>query len=193
LRTLNEAECNYNIWDQEFTALIFSLEQWKPLLAHTNIPVQIFSDHTNLAYYQHLQKINCHVARGINTLAQYNFEIIHKPGPQNRMNALSRRPDYPMGGDNNQGVTALPDTLFVQTIELSPLFQKVLAAQEREARQVALMAKENRLDSANHHWTKNRHPVVLNDVELICELVRHYHDTAIAAHPGAATTLLALA
>jgi hypothetical protein len=133
------------------------------------------------------------VAQGINTLAQYNFEIIHKPGRQNRADALLQRPDYPTGEDNNQGVTALPDTLFVCTIGISPLFRKVLAAQEQEAGQITLMARENDLDSANHHWTKNGHPVVLNDVELIHALVRHYHDTATAAYPGAAATLLALA
>ena len=40
---------------------------------------------------------------------------------------------------------------------------------------------------------KDGHPVVPNNVELIHELVRYYHDTATAAHTGAATTLLALA
>jgi hypothetical protein len=61
-RTLNKAERNYDIWDREFTALVFGLEQWKPLLAHTAIPVMVFLDHANLAYYRHPQKINCRVA-----------------------------------------------------------------------------------------------------------------------------------
>jgi RNase H-like domain found in reverse transcriptase len=68
-RTLNEAEQNYDIWDREFTALVFGLEQWKPLLAHTDIPVKVFSDHANLVYYRHPQKINHQVAQGINALA----------------------------------------------------------------------------------------------------------------------------
>jgi hypothetical protein len=88
-RTLNEAEHNYDIWDWEFIALVFGLEQWKPLLTHTDIPVRVFSNHANLVYYRHPQKINHCVAWGINTLAQYNFEIIHKPGLQNRADALS--------------------------------------------------------------------------------------------------------
>jgi RNase H-like domain found in reverse transcriptase len=99
--TLNEAECNYDIWDREFMALVFGLEQWKLLLAHTDIPVKVFLDHANLAYYHHPQKISCCVTWGINTLAQYNFKIIHKPGDQNCTDALSRQPDYPTGGDNN--------------------------------------------------------------------------------------------
>jgi Integrase zinc binding domain len=98
-----------------------------------------------------------------------------------------------MGGDDNQGVTALPNTLFVRTIELSPLHGKVLAAQERSARQITTIAKEHCLESANHHWTKNGHPVVPDNVKLIRELIRYYHNTTTAAHPGAALTLLALA
>jgi Integrase zinc binding domain len=174
-------------------ALVFGLEQWKLLLAHTDIPVKVFSDYANLAYYCHPQKINHCVARGINTLAQYNFEIIYKLGDQNHTDTLSCRPDYPTGGDDNQGVTTLPNTLFVHTIELSPLHGKVLATQEHKAGQIALIAKEHTLESTNHHWTKNGCPVIPDNIELIRELVRHYHDTITAAHLGTALTLLALA
>jgi hypothetical protein len=153
----------------------------------------VFSDHANLAYYQHPQKINRRVARGINALAEFNFEIIHKPGPQNRADPLSHRPDYPTGSDDNQGITALPATLFVRAIEVAPLHGKVLATQERSAGEIAQMAKVHQLDSVNHHWTKTGRPVVPNHMELMRELVRHYHDTSTAAHPGAASTLFALA
>jgi Integrase zinc binding domain len=81
----------------------------------------------------------------------------------------------------------------MHTIKLSPLHGKVLATQEHSTGQIAAIAKEHHLVSANYHWTNNRHPVVPDDVELIWELVHHYHDTTTAAYPGTASTLLALA
>jgi hypothetical protein len=128
LKTLNKAERNYDIWDCKFTALVFSLEQWKHLLAYTEIPVIVYLDHANLAYYQHPQKINQRVAQGINAVSQYNFQIIYKPRAQNCTDTLSWHPDYPTGQDNNQRVTALPNFLFIKAIYISELHGKVLSA-----------------------------------------------------------------
>jgi hypothetical protein len=142
------------MWDREFTMLIFGLEQWKHLLAHTEIPIIVYLDHANLAYYRHPQKINRCVTRGINALSIYNFQIIHKPGVQNHADALSHRPDYPMGQDDNQGVVALPSHLFVKAAYLLPIHEKVLAAQERHASDLAQIAEQYSLESNNHHWTR---------------------------------------
>ena len=82
-KTLNSAERNYNIWDREFLGLIFGLTYWRHLLSGTKQPVKVFVDHTNLLHYRHPQKINRRVARYILTLADYNIQIQHRPGPQN--------------------------------------------------------------------------------------------------------------
>jgi hypothetical protein len=49
---------NYNIWDREFLAIITTLRHWRHLLIGTIEPVIILTDHANLQYYQHPQKIN---------------------------------------------------------------------------------------------------------------------------------------
>ena len=38
-RTLNEAECNYDIWDKEFLDFISGLTYWQHLLSGTQHPV----------------------------------------------------------------------------------------------------------------------------------------------------------
>ena len=106
-RTLSVPEQNYNIWDKEFLGLIFGLTKWQHHLMCTKEPVLAFVDHANLAYYRHPQKINRRVARYISTLADYNLKIIHKPGTLNQADALSRRPDYDDGKDDNTNTTAL--------------------------------------------------------------------------------------
>jgi hypothetical protein len=70
------------------------------------------------------------VARYIPRLAEYNFKLIHKPGKYNKVDHLSRRPDYDEGKEDNQDVTVLKDKLFVHTVALNALEELILMAQE---------------------------------------------------------------
>jgi hypothetical protein len=115
-RTLTAAEWNYDIWDREFLGIIFGLTYWRHLLSGTKHPVKVFTDHANLLHYRHPQKVNWRIARYILTLADYNIQIQHCPGPQNRADALSRRPDYDQGEEDNEDVVPLPPYLFGETV-----------------------------------------------------------------------------
>ena len=53
-------------------------------------------------------------------MAEYDLKLKHLPGIKNRADALSRRPDYYKGEDNDQ-VTALPEKLFIRTMEFMAL------------------------------------------------------------------------
>ena len=57
-KTLNETKRNYDIWDREFMAVILALRFWRHLLQGSPHKVVIFTNHTNLQYYHHPQKIN---------------------------------------------------------------------------------------------------------------------------------------
>lgn len=57
-KALNETERNYDIWDREFMVVIFGLRNWRHLLAGSPYKVTVWTDHTNLQYYRHPQKIN---------------------------------------------------------------------------------------------------------------------------------------
>jgi hypothetical protein len=115
-RTLNKAERNYDIWDKEFLGLIFGLTSWRHLLSCAQHPVQAFVDHANLLHYRHPQTVNRRVARYILTLADYNLEIHLRPGLLNKADALSRRPDYDNGKEDNKDVTPLPSSLFIEVL-----------------------------------------------------------------------------
>jgi hypothetical protein len=121
-RKLTETERNYDVWDRKFMGFIFGLNHWKHLLAGTLIPVQVFVDHANLTYYRHPQKIPRQVTRYINDLSEYNFTLKHIAGPTNRADALSRRPDYDDGSNDNEDVVALPDHLFLRQISTASLW-----------------------------------------------------------------------
>jgi RNase H-like domain found in reverse transcriptase len=56
-KTLIPAERNYDVYDQELLALVWSLEHWQHLLMRTKHPIEVFTDHEGLTKYQHPQKI----------------------------------------------------------------------------------------------------------------------------------------
>src|SRR5579863_6889507 len=93
-RTLTETERNYDVWDREFMGFVYGLLHWCHLLTGTTLPVQVFVDHANLTHYHHPQKINCHVARYINSLSEFNYVLKHLPGTLNCADGLSWRPCY---------------------------------------------------------------------------------------------------
>jgi hypothetical protein len=120
-QTFNEAERNYDIHDREFLAVYRGLTHHRHLLLSSPFPVTVFTDHKNLEYYRHPRHINRRVARYIPQLADYNFTLVHFPGTANKADALSRRPDYPQGEEDNDNVTVLPPHLFRRPPPSPPL------------------------------------------------------------------------
>ena len=79
----------------------------------------------NLKYWRDPQKISRCVAREVLKLSEYDLEIHHSKGTLNGCaNALSRRPDYNQGEDDNKDVVVLPDNLFVHASHLEWIEEK---------------------------------------------------------------------
>ena len=126
--TLNEAKRNYDIYDLELLAIVKALKHWRPLLAGSPHKIKVFSDHMNLKYWRDPQKISRRVAREVLELSEYDLEIHHIKGTSNgRADALSRRPNYDQGEDDNKDVTVLPDHLFVRAGRVQELEGKEIA------------------------------------------------------------------
>jgi hypothetical protein len=93
-----------------------SLDNWRSFLAGSPHKVIVYSDHQNLLYWKEPHKISRRVAREVLRLSEYNIEIRHIKGTANgRADALSRRPDYDQGTEDNTNVTVLPEHLFART------------------------------------------------------------------------------
>ena len=58
LKSLNETERNYKIYDKEMLAVIRELENWRHLLEDTKFKFEVWTDHKNLEYFMKLQKLN---------------------------------------------------------------------------------------------------------------------------------------
>jgi hypothetical protein len=120
-QTLNPAERGYDIHDRELLALIRGLRRWRHILLSSSFTTTVYTDHDNLRYYRQPQRINRRVARYLGDLAEYNYQLVHRPGKLNRADALSRPPGVEEGKHDNEEVLVLPDKVFTRTMESTDL------------------------------------------------------------------------
>ena len=114
LKSLLLVERNYEIHDTEMLAIVCVLEEWCHYLEGACHPIEIWTDHKNLEYFQTLQKLNQRQARWSLYLSRFDFSLHHKPGKSmGKPNALSRRTDHGEGlRSDNEDITLLTPDLF---------------------------------------------------------------------------------
>src|ERR1700744_3817456 len=192
-KTFNAAERNYDIHDRELMAVVNALKEWRHFLICSPHVVTIYTDHANLQYYKHPQKINRRVARYIPLLGDYNIKLVHKPGATNRADALSRHPDHDDGSDDNKDVVVLPPQLFARAAHVSSLDDQIRAAQSSHSS--TLQSWEGRYSLIQHDglWWQGDRLVVVEDHTLRRGVISLSHDTSTAGHPGIANTLALIA
>jgi hypothetical protein len=97
-RKMIPAELNYDIHDKELLAIVSAFQTWRAYLEGAKHTVTVRTDHHNLTYFTTTKKLTRRQARWAETLAQYDFKIVHCKGTENAVaDALSRRPDYELG------------------------------------------------------------------------------------------------
>jgi hypothetical protein len=93
-------------------------------------------------------------------LSEYNFEIRHIKGTANgRADALSRRPDYDQGQEDNQNITVLPEQVFVRAMEVLP--EKT----NQEESTLKPWIDPHQLKQHQGVWYKDGRRVVTGDIE----------------------------
>jgi hypothetical protein len=98
------AELNYPIYDKELMAIIRAFKEWRPELAGTKDPIEVFSDYRTLQWFISTKQLSCRQARWAEFLSEFNFIIKYRPGKQGtKPNSLTRcTGDIPDSVDNNQ-------------------------------------------------------------------------------------------
>jgi RNase H-like domain found in reverse transcriptase len=129
---LTPSEQNYAVGDREFLAMIEGLKCNQHLVMGLPHKLTLYTDHDNLRFYRHPQKLNRRVARYIAFLADLNLEIKHLPGHRNQADPLSRRPDYDNGSQDNEEMMVLPDSLFINLIEATALDKQIKEQQNKD-------------------------------------------------------------
>ena len=179
--TLNEAQCNYDIYELELLAIAECLKHWRPYLAGSPHEIIVHTDHANLTYWRQPQKISRRIPRQVLELEEYNIKLQHVLGKNNgRADALSRRPDYDQGTSDNQNVTVLPDSLFIWA----------LASQDLEQDEEVLKSwiDPHKLKQIRGTWWKGNQLVVTTDIPARRAIVQAHHNPPAYGHPGISRT-----
>jgi hypothetical protein len=88
-RKLNEHESNYVTHDLELAAIVHALKMWRHYLLGTKFILK--KDHCGLRYLFDQPKLNAKQARWMALLSEFDFEIKHVKGKENKVvDALSR-------------------------------------------------------------------------------------------------------
>ena len=192
-KSLNAAERNYSVGDREFLGIIEALKWCRHLVVDSQHKILLFTDHDNLRYYRHPQKINRRVARYLGILADFNLEIRHIAGTKNWADPLSRRPDLKPEEGDNEDVVALPDAIFAKTVHITQEEDSIIKEQTDEETLFAQWQKKyNLVKDDEGTWRRNKAVVVVNPTRHHKQLLENYHDSYTAGHPGVHKTLFAL-
>jgi len=94
-RKLNPAELNYDVYDKEMLAVVFSLRKNRHYLQGAVHETTIYSDHQNLTYFKTAVLLNRRQARWSEELEQYNFRLLYRKGSSNaKADILSRCTEF---------------------------------------------------------------------------------------------------
>ncbi|KAF8697496.1 Reverse transcriptase (RNA-dependent DNA polymerase), partial [Rhizoctonia solani] len=203
-KSFSGAEANYDTHNKELLAIIKALEEWRIFLEATDKPVQVFTDHRNLEYWMQARTFNRRHARWCIFLSDFNFEIHYRPGKQSgKPDALSRRADYV---DSTQDPEVmLPAKVFANMSEEELKIVTEICTKLREDPSLEPIIQFLTEDAENappsickayrdYDWEEDllwyQGKLVVPDLEILKErLLREYHDSPLAGHPGQQRTL----
>ena len=115
--TMSDAKLNYDIYDKELLAIMYTLKEWHPYLLDTHETFEIWTDHKNLSYFRKAQDLNSCQACWYLKLQDFDYMLHHIPGTSNsKANILSRLPWYKERTPQKTAITMLPDKCFINKI-----------------------------------------------------------------------------
>ncbi|QRW23271.1 Retrotransposable element Tf2 protein [Rhizoctonia solani] len=195
---------NYDTHNKELLAIIKALEEWQIFLEATDKPIQVFTDHWNLEYWMQARTFNRRHARWRVFLSNFNFEIHYCPGKQlGKLDALSRRSDYTDVPPESE--VMLPTEVFANTskeeleivtdirakLKEDPSLEPIIQFLTEDANNAPPSIQKAYQD---YDWEEEllwyRGKLVVPDSEPLKErLLREFHDSPLAGHPGQQRTL----
>ena len=211
-RKFNAAERNYEVYDQELLAIKECFAVWRTYLLGSSQKVQVYSDHRNLLWFTTTRALNRRQVRWSMMFADYDFEIIHRPGTVCKPDALSRRSDYVPKGDELEPVQniLLPRHLFrhteppdvvVNALTINPavdILQLIREAQSHDPNVIQI-----RRNPLSRPLSFDRPCTVKNGLLYVgnrlyvppscyTHVLQQNHDHPAVGHPGVGNTILQL-
>lgn len=88
-KKLDKHQMNYPVHDKEMCAIMHALNRWRPFLLGKHF--KVYTDHRSLTFFKTQANLNQRQLRWQEKAADYDCEILYKPGKENKVaDALSR-------------------------------------------------------------------------------------------------------
>ena len=118
-KSLSATEHNYQVYDRELYVIIRCLHDWCCYIYESPHETLVWTDHYNLTYYTHPQKLTRRQVQWVIELEDYLIKLQHKK--ESKMVAadvLSWCADWSKGLEHdNEEVVALPDNLWIRLLD----------------------------------------------------------------------------
>jgi hypothetical protein len=174
---LNSHQLNYPVHDKEMCAIMHALERWRPFLLGRHF--KVYTDHRSLVHFKTQSNLNQRQLRWQEKAADYDMEILYKPGKENVVaDALSRIRINLLCPLPTQSLRAR----VIKGYRNSPL-GKLIKEVERREEPTKRYTMENGL---LYYRTDEFGPwrLCLPDIPYRKTVIHDNHDLAIAGHPG---------
>ena len=94
-KSLNEAQKNYTVTEQELLAVVFAFEKFRSYLLGTRVIVH--TDHSALRYLMAKKDVKPRLIRWVLLMQEFDFEVLDRKGTENQVaDHLSRLEDEAM-------------------------------------------------------------------------------------------------
>jgi len=202
-QSMSPTERNYQVYDRELMAIIRALHDWRCYIYGFPFTTIVWTDHHNLTYYTHPQKLTRRQVCWVVELMEYDLKLQHKKGSKMVVaDALSWRADWSTGLEHdNEDVVALPESLWVRLVDME--LQDAVAAGQQEdnlVRDAVTKLSDPSVspqrwnietsgpDSSTRLLFYNGHLYIPDSLNLQCRIVSDHYDTPVAGHPGSLAT-----
>ena len=175
-KTMNSAQKNYSVTEQECLAVLFGIEKFRPYVEGSKF--RILTDHHSLLWLRTLKNPTGRLCRWAISLAQYDFTIEHRKGSLNvvadaasRINVVEvpQQTFDPWYNDLRTKISTFPEKYPSFRIKEQKIFRCV--------------------NTPNFAGTNNSHWKLLLPKELRKQALLECHDEPLASHLGTFKTL----
>jgi len=174
---LNQHQRNYPIHDKEMCAIMRALDKWRPFLLGKHF--KVYTDHRSLIHLKSQPNLNQRQIRWMEKAADYDYEILYKPGKENVVaDALSRVQINALTPLPNKSVTSQ----IIKGYQQEPFKSLIKAIKEKVGTSVRYMINDKLLYYRTDEYENWR--LCLSDVPYRQQVIHDNHDLAIAGHPG---------